>query len=229
MVEKHYVEEKYVMNKKQKWEYFWEYYRWHVIVAVVIICAIINITLEISNKANPDYTIALISTSSVPEDTLEEMENEVAKYVSDINGDGDVEVSISLYQINYENTSDSENITANVTRLLAELSLDSTFIYIVDDLNYFSHLLEDAFVDENGNFLTSYNETGEEVDDTLYGFALSDSSIFEDITYVGVNIYDIFDNARVLILDESIFENKSDSVKEEYQQNIELYNKIAEN
>ncbi|MFI3226800.1 MAG: hypothetical protein R3Y09_05225 [Clostridia bacterium] len=228
-IEKHYVEEEYVMNKKQKWEHYWEYYKWHTIVAIIILCTIVTTVIELMNKVEPDYILGFISPQYISDEVLDEMEEQISQYGLDINNDGEVITSIYFYQLDYDDTSAMENITANTTRLYADLSGDEVFIYIVDGINTYSHIIESGFEDVDGNLLESYSKTGVEADETLYGYAFADTQIFDGISYYGNDIYDYFGESRVMIVSDIHYEDSKDDVKQLYQDNLELYNKILEN
>jgi len=147
-------------TKKSKWENFWFYHKWHIVI-IATACLLVGwFVHDMVAKVNPDYQIGLITEASYPNDVIEGMQTEIAKYGKDLNGDGKVVVQINSYIFSKENTSSTATATsskenassttvptsavtmdpqvneANVVRFMADISNTSSAIFLTDDASF---------------------------------------------------------------------------------------------
>jgi hypothetical protein len=81
------------LSPKQKWDYFWEYYRIHVYAGILFVF-LLGITIrDCAMRVDPDITIAYVGTELHVEN-LAQAEAALSEMISDINGDGKPIVSI---------------------------------------------------------------------------------------------------------------------------------------
>lgn len=127
------------ISAKSKWENFWYYHKLHVLIGIVVVFAAAFFIHDFTSKVNPDYQIGLITQTAYPSEMAQTLENEFAKYGSDLNGDGKVVVQVNSYTI--AGSSSSGNTDPNVqmagfVKLTADLSEGSSMIYITDDESF---------------------------------------------------------------------------------------------
>lgn len=87
------------MNKKdfkgtKNWtNYYWFYYKWHMLGALFLAVAIAVCTAQCMSKVNPDYYILYYSEGAVLDMSLEKSCDEMSKFGEDLNGDGQIKIT----------------------------------------------------------------------------------------------------------------------------------------
>ena len=83
---------------KGKWDNYWYHYKWQnigVLAAVVILTVLI---VQMVTKDSPDYRLILVTGQGIPTEATDLLAADLEKYGRDVNGDGEVKVSIeNLY------------------------------------------------------------------------------------------------------------------------------------
>ncbi len=153
-------------------------------------------------RVRPDYRVGYVGSSNLPTDTVTALENTLAAYCDDRNGDGKVVVELVQYNLDFD--SESENTDAytqmaDVTRLSADLSSeDGPYIFIMQDTDYAQQFAETTGdlqyldgtmpdtenVDENDNVI---------VDWTKMVYRWTDCPAMTDLdlgTYTGLTMVD---------------------------------------
>ncbi len=92
-------EEKRVYTAKEKRQNFMHYHKWYFIGGAIVLVFLIFFIHDIMSVEEPDFQIAVITEQTLPEDALTALENEFAAYISDLNGDGDVIMSVVQYNL----------------------------------------------------------------------------------------------------------------------------------
>ena len=139
--------EKKELTKEEKRRNWWDYHKWHVVIAVVcLILAADRVFDMVRNARNePDYTIAYVGVTALPVDLIEAVEEAVAEHGEDLNGNGKVQVELMEYQLYDENAAENpaqqeENAerayNASVLLTLNIETVDS-MIYILEDPELF--------------------------------------------------------------------------------------------
>lgn len=139
------------LSGTEKWKNWWYYYKWYVL------CGVILIDIAISWLGNalglwqpaPDFQIAYIGETALPEDTVNALETALAGLGEDLgldldfNQDGKIIVKINQYSAN----SQSPDSDAHYYETAAEISL----IGDISDCDSYFFLLEnpDAFQQEH--------------------------------------------------------------------------------
>lgn len=125
------------MDPKKKRENFWFYYKWHVIIGTFIVLLAVWTIHDVVSKVNPDYTIGFITTKTYSSDALTKLEKELAVKGKDLNGDGQVVVSVSAYNVaaTDDTSADPTMQQAAVTKMAGDLQTGESMIFIVDDYN----------------------------------------------------------------------------------------------
>lgn len=85
----------------------WWYYNKRILAAVILVSAlVIYFAYSILSKVEPDYTIGLLTSYSMPDNGLKELERCITPYADDRNGDGQVVVDVVNYAYSGSSTAD---------------------------------------------------------------------------------------------------------------------------
>lgn len=125
-------------EKKKRIKNFWYYYKWHIIIGIVVTFFIAYIASDMITNVNPDLSIDIIMDSGftydVAEDVTRDLEtNGVAK---DNNGDGKIKSEVTIMQTGSDpsdmsgDTSMMEIVQLRMT--VGEASVIITEPYILD-------------------------------------------------------------------------------------------------
>ncbi len=138
---------------KAKWENFWYHYKWPVIIGTLVVIAVIVLIVQAMSKKNPDYHLIIASTKNISISAGDAFAAELGKYGRDLNGDGQVLVSVELLYVGGDSGQlgvlDQQKLTASV------FSGDTMFFGFSPDY-YQDRILENladsdmAFFDELG-------------------------------------------------------------------------------
>lgn len=129
--------------EKGRWYWFknWLHYHW-----LYLIIAAVALWVGISWLGNalhwgetlPDYQIAYVGKSALPEDTAHAIEAAFAQYGEDLNGDGIVSVKLNQY---VSDTEDVENAStyalAAQMQFLADMNAEESYFLLLDDPAHF--------------------------------------------------------------------------------------------
>lgn len=127
-------EEKRELTPQEKRRNWWYYHRVHVVIgAVALLLAGLMVRDIVRSKTNlPDYQVAFVGASYLPEDTAAALENALAELGEDLNGDGQVLVRVNEYVANAEQTDFTASYGAQV-QLMADASEGESFFYLMED------------------------------------------------------------------------------------------------
>lgn len=94
-------------EKRRNW---WEYHKWHLAAGLVCLVMLVSLICDmVRNSGNkPDYVIAYVGTTILPEDTRHALEAAFSRVGEDLNGNGKVQVEITEYLL-YEESQSSVN------------------------------------------------------------------------------------------------------------------------
>lgn len=127
-------------TKKEKFQNWFYYNKWWLVVGAVILWAAGSMLWNVLGigKVEPDYRFAYVSSVRLPDSTVEAVENALAAFGQDVNGDGRVAVALTQHISGNEN--DVENMmygyAAEVT-VLADLTQgESTFFLLEDPVSF---------------------------------------------------------------------------------------------
>ena len=133
-------ESKKEYTKQEKAANWWYYHKLYVGIAVIAVVLVVWMVHDVVTRVRPDYRVGYVGSSNLPTDTVTALENTLAAYCDDRNGDGKVVVELVQYNLDFD--SESENTDAytqmaDVTRLSADLSSeDGPYIFIMQDTDY---------------------------------------------------------------------------------------------
>lgn len=120
----------------KKIENFWYHYKWVTIITAVVVIFGGYMIFDIVTKKKPDLTIIATPDNGISY-RAEELENFFEGFCDDINGDGEVYVSVAFAPLDPDSTSDNY-AQANQSKLFSTLSSARCVLVLSDDSSDFS-------------------------------------------------------------------------------------------
>lgn len=140
-------EEKRELTPREKRQNWWYYHKWHVVIALVCAMMLTSIVSgSVRNGRNvPDYQIAFVGETTLPEDTREALELALAQLGEDLNGNGKVQVEILEYRLSDSGQELSivdmeraaEQAYSEAMRLLVNVETVESVIYLLEEPELF--------------------------------------------------------------------------------------------
>ena len=126
-------------TRKEKWANWWDYnLKWVLLIGIAAAFVAYTFIGQYFFVDKPDYNIAVVAPYYLPDDTVTALQNALAAYGEDRNGDGKVLVTLNVYTLDY---SDSETETesaayrtmAGTTKLAADVQGGLSSIFLLYD------------------------------------------------------------------------------------------------
>ena len=146
-------EEKRELTPEEKRQNWWDYHKWHIVIAVVLIAIFCNMVWSALHQVRPDYQIAYAGENSLPDDTAAALETELAALGEDLNGDGSVIVRLAQYT----SGGNRQTAAAAEVRLMADLTECESYIFLLEDPEQFQQVYRtlcklDGTTPEDGDY-----------------------------------------------------------------------------
>lgn len=141
---------------KEKWDNWWYYNRRPLVLCLIAAAIVGSLIYSIVAKAKPDYTVALMTSYTMPENGMRELERCLTEYADDRNGDGKVEVAVVNYvfsSFSPQNPEQYERQQISLAKLVGDITTNDSMIYLHDE-GSFASFTEDF----NGFFLYNSGE-----------------------------------------------------------------------
>ena len=171
---------------KEWLSYVWDYYKYHILVGVVVIILAVITIVEISTVVKFDTNINFVSTSVITQENADKITDACEMAGMDI--DKNDEVSISFSQLNFteENLRDPSLYSTMMNKLMATFATEEEYIYIMDE-----KMMNDIISMESTEGLFVPRKVWETTNDTenVYGASLKNSSILQEN---GIDSSDMF-------------------------------------
>ncbi len=139
-------EEKREMTREEKIRNWWYYHKWHLLIALVAVLIIGDIATDILTKRSnqPDYSIAYVGSSYLPEETVTQLTDALAQLGEDLNGNGKVQVALHQY-IAYAQEGDGQQASGNQytmlygaqVQLISDITNCDSFFFLMEDPEQF--------------------------------------------------------------------------------------------
>ena len=208
---------------KKWWEYFWDYYKIHTIVVLVILVAVIYTVHHYVTAPEYEFNIAYSAQMNIPSEEEEQFREILCEFVTDSDGDGKDGVGI-IQNSFVPGMEDVQVENVMITRMQLEMTDDDTIVYIFseDKLKYMTDApeMEGAFLPvDRWLSIDVDDEKLHMTNDNAYAVRLNDSKMLEnckinsDDLYIGVRNY----NGEL-----------SDEMKEKIADAIRMANAIVE-
>lgn len=150
---------------KDKVKHFWYYYKIHTIVAVFVLILIGVTVYQAVTQEKYDLEIDYYGQQYISEEQQKEIEDTLAQYIDDVDGDGQKKVHLIVNSA----LNDEEYAMYANTKFTAELSAAAYSAYILDESKY-KMIADDE--DDSG-------------DDSISAFDMRDSEKCNDIFKLG--------------------------------------------
>ena len=87
------------LTPRQKRANWWYYHKWYVLLGAGLLAASIYLVARALGfgQVTPDYQVAYVGSTALPEDTVTALETALADLGSDCDGDGQVVVRVNQY------------------------------------------------------------------------------------------------------------------------------------
>lgn len=116
---------------------WWYYHKWYVICAIAVVWILGDIAgnaLGLREK-KPDFQIAYVGKTVLPDDTVAALEQAFAELGGDFNGDGESIVQVNQYVLSFQ-SSDPETSSLNYASevlLMGDISVCDSYFFLTDD------------------------------------------------------------------------------------------------
>ncbi len=133
-------EEKVPLTARERRQNWWYYHKWHVVIGIVgvlILADVVCHSLGVG-QVKPDYQIAYVGESPLPEDTAAAVEAAFASLGEDLNGDGQTAAQLVQYVAYPANGgAEAEYWAANEVRLQGDLNACESYFFLLEDPEWF--------------------------------------------------------------------------------------------
>lgn len=129
---------------KSRWDNFWYYHKWHVVFAAAGVI-LVALFIKDLNAPRADFEIGMITEDYIPEETVSLLQDEIAKYAEDLNGDGRVMVQVNSYPVTSSAAQPgaaqsqpemAELQAAARIKLDADLAAGQSFLFLTDETSF---------------------------------------------------------------------------------------------
>lgn len=126
---------------KEKWEYFWHYYKWHTIGGIALIIALGNLVWTIATQKDTALSVAMVNTYFKEEVDADAMAEDFEIYAEVDQDQAEVVIDTDMH-ISYDTNAAATEINyANTQKLMAMTAAASIDVILADD-TYIEHNME---------------------------------------------------------------------------------------
>ena len=103
-------------TRKERWANWWDYnLKWVIIIGIATAFAAYNFIGQYFFVTKPDHNVAVVAPYYLPEDMVNALQDALAAYGEDRNGDGKVVVTLNVYTLDYSDTETQTESAAYLT------------------------------------------------------------------------------------------------------------------
>lgn len=123
------------LTPRQKRANWWYYHKWYVLLGAGLLAASIYLVARALGfgQVTPDYQVAYVGSTALPEDTVTTLETALADLGSDCDGDGQVVVRVNQYVMGDTSGEGAVYSYASSTRLMADLDSCDSYFFLLED------------------------------------------------------------------------------------------------
>ena len=124
------------LTPAEKWKNWLYYHKWHIAVAAILVVIAVDLIKSALGIGviEPDYQVAYVGDKVLPADTATALEQALAAYGEDCNGDGRVTVTLNQYVKSSEASPESASYaTASQVKLMADLEECDSYFFLLED------------------------------------------------------------------------------------------------
>ena len=122
-------------TRRERWNNWWDYnLKWVIIFGIVIAYVAYCFIGQYFFTTHADYNVAVVSPDYLPESTTAALQEALAAYGEDLNGDGKVVVKLNVYTIQFDgDDTDAYLEMAGTTKLSTDIQSALSSIFILYD------------------------------------------------------------------------------------------------
>ena len=110
--------------------YYWFYYKWHMLAALFLAVTIFICTAQCAMRVEPDYYVLFYSDGYIMDTILDEITTELCEFSEDTNGDG--KVKVQAINCSYSSKDSMSKTTAHQKAVL-QMQETGACIWVLDD------------------------------------------------------------------------------------------------
>lgn len=204
---------------KDKLSNWWFYNKKILLVVLLVIAMVISVAVSIFSQEKPDYIIAIANAYAIDENALDIVEQHVAAYGEDLNGDGEVLVELRDYYFLVNDEEDKELAEsvyeAASVKYAADMSSCDSMIWLYDSYGISFMINNEASFDEGLNW------------DDIPGLFNTDFSSFEHSILTPENMEQAFSQFTVALrMKEGSNFEKNEKDLEYYEACVRLFENL---
>lgn len=163
------------LTPKEKFLNWLYYYKWYLVAAAVMIGVLLDIGLHILNERRnaPDYQIAYIGSSVLPNDTEAALTEAFSALGTDANENGNVRTVLNSYALDGADETTAAELgeysAASQIRLIGDMENCESYFFLVDDPAHVQESYQ-ILADKDGRLLNPDSENPAE----FYALPLSE-------------------------------------------------------
>ena len=115
-------------TRKERWANWWDYnLKWVLLIGIAAAFVAYSFIGQYFFTTKPDYNVAAVATYYMPDDTVTALQEQLARYGEDLNGDGKTVVTLNGYTLDYsagdtQTESDAYLTMAGTTKLATDVA-----------------------------------------------------------------------------------------------------------
>ena len=115
-------------TRKERWANWWDYnLKWVLLIGIAAAFVAYSFIGQYFFTTKPDYNVAVVAPYYLPDDTVTALQEQLARYGEDLNGDGKTVVTLNVYTLDYsagdtQTESDAYLTMAGTTKLATDVA-----------------------------------------------------------------------------------------------------------
>ena len=126
-------------TRKERWANWWDYnLKWVLLIGIAAAFVAYSFIGQYFFTTKPDYNVAVVAPYYLPDDTVTALQEQLARYGEDLNGDGKTVVTLNVYTLDYsagdtQTESDAYLTMAGTTKLATDVAGGLSSVFLLYD------------------------------------------------------------------------------------------------
>ena len=126
-------------TRKERWSNWWDYnLKWVLLIGIAAAFVAYSFIGQYFFTTKPDYNVAVVAPYYLPDDTVTALQEQLARYGEDLNGDGKTVVTLNVYTLDYsagdtQTESDAYLTMAGTTKLATDVAGGLSSVFLLYD------------------------------------------------------------------------------------------------
>ena len=126
-------------TRKERWANWWDYnLKWVLLIGIASAFVAYSFIGQYFFTTKPDYNVAVVAPYYLPDDTVTALQEQLARYGEDLNGDGKTVVTLNVYTLDYsagdtQTESDAYLTMAGTTKLATDVAGGLSSVFLLYD------------------------------------------------------------------------------------------------